>query len=115
MTLAAATLARAAGGVQAGAPGTRGRAERRRTAGRLANWAALAVLAVACVIACELRGYRIDWRHLSAMAIIVAVVVAMPTEGGHYLVDMLAGAAITAAACLWLARRDRAALAAGPR
>ena len=77
MTLATASLARAANRVQAGAPGAPGESERRRTAGRLANWVALAVLAVACVVACELRGYRIDWRHLSAMAIILAVVVAI--------------------------------------
>lgn len=64
-------------------PGACGRAaepcahERRRTAGRLANWAALALSALASVAACELRGYRIDWRHLAAMAIIIAVVVAI--------------------------------------
>ncbi|MCO5106597.1 MAG: phosphatase PAP2 family protein [Burkholderiaceae bacterium] len=43
-----------------------------------------------------------------ALILNLGVLVAIPTGGGHYLVDMLAGAAITAAACLWLARRDRA-------
>lgn len=77
MTLAAASPARAAPPARAGAPGVRGEGERQRTAGRLANWAALAVLGVACVVACELRGYRLDWRQLSAMAIILGVVVAI--------------------------------------
>jgi len=58
-------------------------------AGRLANWA--------------------------AMAMIIGVIVAIPTEGSHHLVDMFAGAAITAAACLWLARRDRITAPARPR
>jgi len=74
MTLAAAGIARS--GLRA-----RGAAlsvqERRRTAGRLANWAALALSALVGVLACELHGYRIDWRHLAAMAFIIAVVAAI--------------------------------------
>src|SRR5690606_10427094 len=71
------SLARSANRARAGATGAPGGSERQRTAGRLANWAALAALGVACVVASELRGYRIDWRHLSAMAMILGVVVAI--------------------------------------
>jgi hypothetical protein len=68
------------------------------------------VIAVVLVWVC--RG--IGWLFWPTLAVCAGVLLSIPTEGGHYLVDMLAGAAI-AVAVIWLGHRRRApALAAMP-
>lgn len=74
MTVAVAGVARPGARAR---PGTSCARERRRTAGRLADWALLALLALACAVACQLRGYRIEWRNLAAITMIIAVIVAI--------------------------------------
>lgn len=66
--------------------------------------------AMALIVVYACRGLR--WLFWPAAAANAGVLVSIPPFGGHYLVDMLAGGAVTAAAILWTRRADRGRLAA---
>jgi membrane-associated phospholipid phosphatase len=66
--------------------------------------------AMALIVVYACRG--LAWLFWPAAAVNALVLVSIPPFGGHYLVDMLAGAAVTAAAILWTRRADRLRLPA---
>ena len=66
--------------------------------------------AMALIIPWACRGLR--WLFWPVAAFNLGVLASIPSFGGHYLVDMLAGAAITVAAMAWTSWADRRRAAA---